>query len=316
MRSRLRLQARSIRRNRSSGCDNCNLRSPNTLRGIPPLYPGEEEDTGRQLILEPAPRQRWDWINAAVDTQYFYTSNAYLTSSKATGTGLLVSTIDAELAAPPISLPYGKLFATAGFEYQWFDYGLGGSGGNVSDLDFDAETIYVEAQYQLPDQWSVFGNLSYTRLLNDGNGFDEFYRELVPSLRFEKTFQIRRQLQASLEYSADYRFTDEAAYPEQGTGCNNRTDQVLDFDLIWQITPKLLIRPFYRFQYSYYPDYFAGQSRNDFLNTVGVSAYYCFNAWSSVRLFLDYEVRNSDAVLAPDYHKLDAGGGVSVGLKF
>src|SRR5271165_4390500 len=68
----------------------------------PSLYPGEEEDTGRQLLLGTAPTPRWNWINLSLDSQYFYTSNAYLTTTHKTGAALLVSTIDAEIDAPAV----------------------------------------------------------------------------------------------------------------------------------------------------------------------------------------------------------------------
>jgi len=280
----------------------------------PSLYPGEEEDTGRQLLLQTAP-PKWNWINVSLDSQYLYTSNAYLTTTGKKGTGLLVSTIQAEVDAPPIGVPYGQLFLQAGYQYQFFNYGIGGP-GNRSALDFDVATAYVEGQYQLPDDWTIFGNLSYNRLLENGSGFDEFYKELVPSLRFEKTFQIRKNLEASAEYSGDYRFSDEVPFPNQSRGANNRTDQALDFVITWQFAPKFDLRPFYRFQYSYYPDYIAAQSRNDYLQTMGFSADYFINSWSSIRVFLTYEARNSDANSVPDYRKLDVGGGLSAAFKF
>ena len=282
----------------------------------PSLYPGEEADTGNQIILGAAPGSRWKWIKLTVDSQYFHTSNAFLSATHVTGTWLLVNTLEAELDAPAIAVPYGQLLTQLGYQYQWFDYGLGGAKDNFSNLDFDAATLYLEGQYALPDNWAIFGNLSYGRLLNDGNGFDEFYKELVPSLRFEKTFVIRQNLQASAEYSANYRFTDEAPYPGEGRRCNNRTDQAVDIGLTWQVTAKVDVRPFYRFQYSYYPDFFAGSNRNDFLHTLGCAADYSFNSWSSVRVFLTYELLDTDAAVAGDYRKLDVGGGVSAGFSF
>ncbi len=282
----------------------------------PSLYTGEENDSGRQFILAPTPGQRWQWINLTLDSQYFYTSNAYLNDTLKKGTGMTVNSINGALAAPPITVPYGQLFTRAGYEYDWFDYGIGGPGDHFGRLDFDVATVYAQGKYELPGQWTISGNLAYSRLLSEGNDFDEFYKELVPTLGVEKIFQIRDNMQFSLGYFGDYRFTDEVPFPNQGRDCNNRTDQGLDFTLTWQVAPKVIIRPFYLFQYSYYPDYFAGQSRNDLLHTLGLSANYSFNSWSSVRLFLTYEIRDSDASSVPDYHKLDVGGGVSVGLKF
>jgi hypothetical protein len=282
----------------------------------PYLYPGEQADTGTQIILGASPQKRWNWFSLNIDSEYFHTSNAYLSTSNIKGTWLLVNSIDAEIDAPPITVPYGQLFTEVGYQYEWFDYGLGGANDSFSQLDFDSSMVYLAAQYALPDNWAVFGNLAYTRLLNDGNGFDEFYRELVPSLSLQKTIVIRQNLQASLEYTADYRVTDEVPFTNQSRGCNDRTDQVVDIGLIWQVTAKVDLRPFYRFQYSYYPDFYAGNSRNDFLHTLGLSADYAFNSWSSIRLFLTYELLDTDSPVVQDYRKFDVGAGATAGFKF
>jgi hypothetical protein len=284
--------------------------------GDPSLYDGEESDTGDQVILATAPSTRWNWISLSVDSQYFYTSNASLSPTHADATEMLVNTIDAELDAPSITVPYGSLFTHLGYEYQWFDYGIGGASDHFSDLDFDSATLYAGAQYSLPDNWWAYVDLSYNRLLNDGNGYDEFYKELVPEFSLQKVFTLEKNLEATVEYSGNYRFTDEVPYPSLSRSCNNRTDEALDFELTWQVTPKIDLRPFYRFQYSYYPSYFEGSARNDFLHTFGVAADYSFNSWSSIRVFLDYDLLDTDAASVGDYRKLDVGGGLSAGIKF
>ena len=284
--------------------------------GDPSLYSDEESDTGDQVILAVAPPQRWNWINVSLDSQYFYTSNASLSPAHAAGTEMLVNTIDAELDAPAITVPYGSLFTQLGYQFQWFDYGIGGANDHFSDLDFDSATLYAGAQYSLPDNWWAYVDLSYNRLLNDGNGFDEFYKELVPSFSLQKVFKLQKNLQATVEYSGNYRFTDEVPYANLSRSCNNRTDEALDFELTWQITKKVDLRPFYRFQYSYYPSYFAGSTRNDFLHTFGVTADYSLNSWSTIRVFLDYELLDTDAASVGDYRKLDVGGGLSAVFKF
>jgi len=283
---------------------------------IPSLYPGEEDDTGDQVLLGASAAPRWKWLNLTLDSQYFHTSNADLGTTNIKGTWLLVNSIDAEVDAPPIAVPYGQLFSEAGYRYQWFDYGIGGANDDFSNLDFDSATVYLEEEYTLPDNWAVFGNVSYNRLLNDGNGFDEFYKELVPELSVQKSVPIGQNLQATIEYSGNYRFSDEAPFPNLGRRSNNRTDQALDVGVTWQVTSKVDLRPFYRFQYSYYPDYFAGASRNDYLHTVGIATDYSFNSWSSIRLFLDYELLDTDAASVGDYRKFDVGAGVSAGIKF
>jgi hypothetical protein len=304
-------QAQQVQRVRS-------LETPQQSAGAgdPSLYPGEESDTGDQIILGVAPPRPWNWINVSLDSQYFYTSNAFLSRTHVEGTEVLVDSIDVELDAPPITVPYGQLFTQLGYQFQWFDYGIGGASDHFSGLDFDSATLYAEAQYTLPDNWSLYGELSYNRLLNDGNGFDEFYKEFAPSLSLQKVIPLRRNLQAAIEYSGNYRFTDQAQYPNLGRRCDNRTDEALSFQLACQITPKIDLRPFYRFQYSYYPDYLAGSARNDFLHTFGIAADYSFNSWCSIRVFLDYELLDTDATSAGDYRKLDVGGGLSAGIKF
>ncbi len=282
----------------------------------PALYPGEEEDTGEQLLLQTAPPHGWQWINLSLDSQYLHTSNAYLTTQNKTGAGLLISTIDGEVDAPALNLPFGPLYGRAGYQYQWFNYGLGGPGGKVGDLDFDAATTYIEGACQLPGDWYVTGNLSYTRLLTDGSGYHEFYKELVPTLRVEKSVQLRANVEASVEYAGNYRVTDEPAFPNLGRSCNNRTDQSLEFAVTWQFAKRMDLRPFYSFQYSYYPSYYDGQSRNDYLHTLGVYVDYYVNSWSSIRVYVSYDAFKSSAASVQDYRKLDAGGGISAAFKF
>jgi hypothetical protein len=281
----------------------------------PSLYPGEEEDTGHQLLLQTAPPAKWNWIDVSLDSQYFYTSNAYLTTTRKTATALLVSTIDAELDAPPVNVPFGQLYGRAGYQYQWFNYGLGGP-ASAHGLDFDTATTYLEGAYQLPDNWFVIGNLSYTRFLDNGGGFDEFYKELVPSVRIQKTIQLRSNLSAAIEYMGNYRFTDESPFPNLSRDSNNRTDQSVELAVTWQFAQRMDVRPFYSFQYSHYPSYLAGQSRNDYLHTLGIYGDYYINAWSSIRIFVTYDIFNSDAASVQDYRKLDAGGGISATFKF
>jgi len=290
--------------------------SASPTQSVPPLYSGEEADSGNQLLLEARPHQHWNWINLTLDSEYYYTSNAFLTNTGNKGTELLINTLDAAIAAPPITVPYGQLFTRAGYQHQWFDYGIGGPGDHFGKLNFDAGTVYAEAQYELPNHWEIFGNLTYTRLLSEDNDYSEFYKELIPTLGVEKRLQLSKTVQLTIDYSGNYRFTDEAPFPGQSRDCNNRTDQALALVLDWQAAPKVIIRPFYQFQYSRYPDFFDNHGADQLLYTMGVSANYCFNSWSSVRLFLSYEIRHSDSPEIPDYRKLDAGGGLSVALKF
>jgi len=285
-----------------------------TGESVPALYPGEEKDTGKQVLLGPVMRPQWQWVNVSLDSQYLYTSNALLDDGNKKSAGLLISSVEADLNAPPVTLGPGQLFTQLGYQYQWFNYGLGGA--NLHTLDFDAATLHADALYQLPDQYEIDASLEYTRLLSEANNYDEVYRELVPTLGLAKSFQLQSNLQLGVDYSADYRITGEPPFQSQSRSANNRTDQSLALTLNWQVAPKVILRPFYRFQYSYYPNYYADHSRTDYLNTVGLSASYCFNSWSSIRIFIDYEILDTNSQIIPDYHKLDAGGGVAAEFKF
>jgi hypothetical protein len=307
-------QAQAVQRVRQLEAPN----SSNSSTGgdVPSLYPGEESDTGDQLILNTNPSARWKWFNLSLDSQYFYTNNAFLTDAGMHGTGLMVNTLNGEIDIPPMIVPGGQLLTDVGYQYQWFDYGIGGASDNFDSLDFDAATLYANAQYALPNNWSIFANLAYTRLMNDGNGYDEFYKEFVPTLSLQKDFVLGKTLRASLEYSANYHVTGQNPYDGQSRSANNRTDQVLQASLTWQITSKLDLRPFYRFQYSYYPNFLNDDSRNDFLHTFGASVDYAVNSWASIRFFMTYEIMDTDASVVSDYRKLDLGGGLSAGIKF
>ena len=269
---------------------------------VPTLSSGEEDDIGEQTLLGAA-TPRWQWVHVSLDSQYYYTSNAYLTNTAKKGTGLLVDTIDASIAAPPIALFQGQLYGRAGFENQWFNFGIGGPGEHFGRLDFDSATTYLDARDELPGDWTILGNVSYTRLMGLENGYNELYKELVPTLGLEKRFTLSDKVNLSVDYSGNYRFTDEPPFPGQSRGCSNRTDEALSLALNWQVAPKISLQPFYRFQYSYYPDFFEGHGRHDLLNTLGLSAVYAFNSWSSVRVFVSWEMLHSSSPEVPDYRK-------------
>src|SRR6266436_1310464 len=50
---------------------------PRFRETIPTLYEGEEADVGPQYVVMPKVKQKW--IELSLDSQFFYTSNVFLT---------------------------------------------------------------------------------------------------------------------------------------------------------------------------------------------------------------------------------------------
>ena len=131
-------------------------------------------------------------------------------------------------------------------------------------------------------------------------------------------FPINKDKLFMVSYKGYYRLTETTPtivlpFLTSPGNMNDRTDHTLIFSYSQAIVPKLIVQPFYRFQYTH----FTTVSRNDYLNTVGVFLNYniCKNA--SVRTFATYERRDTDNLaLASDYNKFDAGLGLTLNIKF
>ena len=73
------------------------------------------------------------------------------------------------------------------------------------------------------------------------------------------------------------------------------------------------MQPFYRAQLIQYT---RNQGREDVVHSVGLNVSYMLNKWSSVRVFANYESRDSSHNLINDYRKFDNGIGVSLNARF
>jgi hypothetical protein len=119
-------------------------------------------------------------------------------------------------------------------------------------------------------------------------------------------------------YKGYYRVTDttpaiSVPFLANKGDVNDRTDHTLTLAYSQLVCPKVIVQPFYRFQYTHY----TGSSRNDALNTVGLFIHYNVCKYASARAFASYERRDTDNhTLAADYDKVDAGLGVSLNVKF
>ncbi|MEM1057668.1 MAG: hypothetical protein AAGK14_00325 [Verrucomicrobiota bacterium] len=286
---------------------------------VPVLFPGEEADLGPQFIVRRVPKRKW--IDLLFDEQYFYTSNAFLSEPPVgeTDTTLLISTAQIAVAPSAFQVGEGALLPRVGFRYQWYNYGLGTDSTFVNNFDFDSMTVFTDVRYVWKD-W-IFGvGFDWNRLLgHEGPSADysEFYKEYVPAVYVTRVFNIDDRQQFYIDWWADYRFTEVDAVPffNITSDVNDRMDQNLRVTYTAEVYENLFVQPFIRGQYTYYTEG-ANSGRNDLFGSFGVTINYAITNWLSVRVFTNYDMRESDAPLIPDYENLNAGGGASVFLSF
>jgi len=285
--------------------------STNTV--APELYPGENADVGPQQILRLKPRKTY--FEVIADSQCFYTDNVYLSDDNKVGGALFVNTIQAALAPEGYELGSGHFAPALGFRSQWFNYA---GTVNLSSLDFSAQTAFVNGRYQTGN-WQFYAACDLTRLLDQPN-YNEVYRECLPTLGFQRFFPVNDKLMVIVGPQFDYHFSDTQTNGAANSAANNRFDAALNLSLSYLITPKLIAQPFYRFQYTRYPDFSDGaqpaNSRDDFVNTFGGSLAYFFNKHFAARVFTVYEINHSSYSGTYSYHKFDAGGGLSLDVRF
>lgn len=293
----------------------------------PELYPGENADVGPQFLLKAMPRRQW--VEASVDSQYYYTSNAFLTKETTPGsntdTGVLVSTVQVAFAPTPFEVPGGQLAPRLGFRHQWYNYGMDQTSAQdlpsgLNSLDFDAQTLFVDATYRFAQLWSASIGLDATRLLGHEPpmvDYQEFYKELVPHIGIERVFPINDNVAVSLGYNNYTHVTSVDPFPS--SNANNRMEHSFLLTYTQQIIPNLIAQPYYRFTYSDYEHFTNNNIRTDMLHTLGLSVAYYFNNWASVRTFMSYDNNDSEGNAtsdAFDYENINAGGGVNLTLRY
>ena len=62
--------------------------------------------------------------------------------------------------------------------------------------------------------------------------------------------------------------------------------------------------------------YGSQSARFDYLHSFGLSTYVTLHQNVSLRGFLSYEIKDSDAPKVPDYQKFDIGGGLNLNVRF
>ncbi len=295
-----------------------------TASNVPTFYEGETSDIGPQSILETKPRQTW--IQAFADEQYFYTDNMFQADHGQRGADVLVSTVQAALAPTPFEFLGGQLTPRVGYQHQWFNYELAGSGtANVYDFnsatfknlgldafDFNVSTFFGDVAWQ-HENWTFSLGADFQRLLDSGD-YNEFYREYVPRWFVRRDFPLTKITTISVAYEGDYRFTEAAlpVPPGYSAGFNDRTDHSLVLFGSWRLCSRAILQPFYRFEFTHYTSI----NRDDLLNSFGLTLYCPLTKNITLRGFVGYDNLNTDGFYAQHYEQLTAGGGLNLTVRF
>jgi hypothetical protein len=277
----------------------------------PELYQGENLDVGPQRILRLKPHQTY--FDAVADSEVFYTDNAnFAQNPNMIGSAVFVNTIQAAFAPPPVKFGPGKFAPTAGFASQWYNYG----NSKISSLDFQAQTLFVGGKYTLGN-WQIGGGANYTRLVNQSS-YDQTYSEFMPNFSVQRVFPIGDKMLLAVGDQIDYHFTQVPTMAGSVLAdINDRFDDTVNLTFSWELTRRLILQPYYRFQYSNYKNNTLQTSdRNDYLHTFGVTVAYYFNKNLSLRTFFNYSRKQSDDPNTPAYHEYDGGLGASLDFKF
>ena len=291
--------------------DQQSLMSTEANLRAPELYAGEDEDVGPQRILKFKPTRTY--FEAIADSQYFYTDNTFLTDQDKVSTAIAVNTIQLALAPTPYELSSGAFAPVVGFRSQWYNYGLDGGGDNLDRLNFNAQTILGGAHYIFKQNWRASLTFDYTRLL-DQHSYHEFYTEYVPAIGIQKSFPLNERMAISAEWRTAYHIS--YVDPAPRSDINDRLDNSLTFGLTTLILPKLVVSQYYQITHYYYPRTAFGESRNEYLNSIGMSLAYYFDPRLFVRIFAGADFKQSDDSRAQEYQKLDAGLNLTINLRF
>ena len=261
----------------------------------PEVYPGENSDIGEQHILRVIPKPTmWE---AVVDSRFFFTDNATLSQKTAanplTSSAVFVNTVSAAYAPTPYKLGDGRFAPTLGYRMQWYNYEGGPTpAGPVSLNDFNAQTFFLGAKYLMPANWQLFGEFDYIRMVQQPDYSVEFYHEAVPSVGVQRLFQTSQNSLISASLQTDYHFGWVNNSPSDA---QDRLDETFSLAYSWQPVQRVVIQPYYRLTYTYYQFNTAHTSdRDDYLNSVGLSAAYYFTPWLALQAFASYDARSSD----------------------
>lgn len=283
----------------------------------PELFQGELKDVGPQSILKV--KQKRTLFEVAFDSQFFYTSNQNL-AEDAAGTSLFVNTAQIAYAPMPIQTGRGAVAPRIGARHQWFNYGLGDSPASKGDIDFDLQAVFGEVKWAFRQDWTAEAGVEWSRLLNHVPSYTtyrQFYSEWVPRIGVTRNVSFGETKSLTFAWQMNYHVTDSpdalASVPPAPRNTNDRLDNSFLAAYTHVLGPKLSVQPYYRLLATRYGSQAA---RFDWLHSFGLSAYVTLHQNVSLRGFLSYEIKDSDAPIVPDYQKFDLGGGLNLNVRF
>ncbi|MFN7137706.1 MAG: hypothetical protein ACK4UN_00025 [Limisphaerales bacterium] len=285
-------------------------------QAVPELYPGESEDIGPQRILQLKPRRTY--FEALVDSQFYWSDNVTLAGDNEQDSTIFVNTIQAAFAPRGLTSRDRDIQPRIGVRGQWYNYGLtGGNDRFLGSLDFHAQTLFAEVRYSLAQNLQLYVGTDLSRLVSQSDYDDPFYREVAPYLGFQWLKPIGENKAIGINYRGTYHFSETRSFffPEN---VNDRTDHSVSLAYTHELMPRLVLQPYYRFQYTYYTEF---NERHDYLHDLGLSLAYHFTNWANLRTFASYQIKDAGRgsvrfANLPDYEKLDVGVGATLVFRF
>jgi len=273
----------------------------------PEIYQGENSDVGPQHVLRTLPPRTF--FSVRLDSQYLYTDNVLLTQHPTIPGTEFVNTIQAAFAPSAYKIGPGRFSPSAGYLSQWFNYEMGNH--DLGVIDFNVQTAFASAKYQFPRNWTAFGEFDYNRFLSQAN-YQEFYREFVPSAGVQRLLQVSDSSLLAFTLQGDYHSSWTINPPNNS---QDRADGIFSVSFAYQITPKIVVQPYYRFQYTYYHRSDPVHN-NNYLNSFGISASYYFTPNLSLRIFANDDINETDDPMLQKYHAYNFGADLSWVIRF
>ncbi len=268
------------------------------------FMPIGSEELGVQRILRRIRRQPWIYLTSASD--FVFTSNVKLEDKNPGDDLLFVQSLDVTVVPPTIKAARVALF----YRHQFFRY------VDHYDLNFDADSIGLNASWPLGKHWTVFAGYSGLWLQSHSAdhrpGDNEFYKEgdLLAGASFIKAIHPRIAIYTGGQI--DFHHASPADY--------TRLTGTVFGGARFAIINKLVAELSHRFQYEDHLHRFQNASENissrtDFRNNISASLTYYIRDWANVRLSASQIWNNSDAA-NHDYNVFNGGATLTLSYKF
>ena len=274
----------------------------------PDIYPGESSDTGPQSVLLIKPRRTL--VEGVLDSQYFYTDNAYLERDTHKPSGVLVSTAQVALAPSPYDLFGGESTPRIGFRQQWYDFlEYKTHTPDYNQADFNIQTIFADERWARGN-W-VFGvGFDFNRLLTQTT-YRQFYEEYVPRWEVMRIFPLAEKHAASVSYQGYWHWSHAPNLFQPHSNFYDRLDSELLATYNFTPCRFAVFQPYVSFKQTH----FTTLPREDYVYSAGLAFYCMINDWVSVRPFISYD-RKFSSTHQDGYARFTGGGGVNLTVRF